>query len=220
MKLTEVIEDPFKEELPPDRVEDYYDRMRRSGIALSADPKHSAAASSMIKHVGKDNREFAQTRRLLVNRIAKSKNKKRIPEYERMIKVFPKDAFEYVKSVLDYERWPEAEPIIMQDVYWACEYARCVIKGCWPEAEPIIIEDSDEAYCYAMEVIKGRWLEAEEVIAQSIWRDAYINFCFENEPIVTKDEVSNLRWKQFNLQGYFAPARLFKISLLDMMMEE
>ena len=70
-------------------------------------------------------------------------------------------------------RWPEAEPIIMEDPHCARWYAKYVIKGRWPEAEPIIMESQLQAYWYADDVIKGRWPEAEPTIRKSpvIWRD-------------------------------------------------
>lgn len=167
MRLIEVTEDPFKEEIPPDRVEDYFDRMRRSGTALSTNPNHVAAANSIIKQVGKDKTEFAEARRALIKRLEKAKNKKRNPEYERMIKVFPKDAFEYVKRVLDYERWPEAEPYIMRDPTTAVDYAALIIQGRWPEAEMYIKKNPVAAATYAAWCIKGPWPEAEDIIVTS-----------------------------------------------------
>lgn len=38
-------------------------------------------------------------------------------------------------------RWPEGEPIIMEDPYNAYRYATHVLKERWIEAEPIIMED-------------------------------------------------------------------------------
>ena len=71
-------------------------------------------------------------------------------------------AFEVIK-----DRWPEAEPTIMQDPGGACYYAEYVIGGRWPEAEPYIIEDPVWACYYAKYTIKGRWPEAEPTIREN-----------------------------------------------------
>ena len=65
-------------------------------------------------------------------------------------------------------RWPEAEPIIMEDPNYAYLYAKDVIKGRWPEAEPTIKEYPQWACWYALNVIKGRWPEAEPTIRKNL----------------------------------------------------
>ena len=49
-------------------------------------------------------------------------------------------------------RWPEAEPMIMQDIIYAYSYALNVIKGRWLEAEPYIMRDPQLAFYYARDV--------------------------------------------------------------------
>jgi len=143
---------------------------------------------------------------------------KRIPEAEPVIMQDADCAYLYAVYVIQ-GRWLEAEPVILKDSRYSYCYARDIIKGRWPEAEPTILKDAGYAYSYAMKIIKGRWSEAEETIAKSRWKDEYLESIF-NEPVVTKDEVSDHWWKRRGLIGYYAPASLFKLSLLDMMVKE
>ena len=78
-------------------------------------------------------------------------------------KMTPREAFNYAHDVIE-GRWPEAEPIIMQEPKSAYWYAQDVIKGPWPEAEETIKKDPEWAYYYARDVIKDRWPEAEPTI--------------------------------------------------------
>lgn len=70
------------------------------------------------------------------------------PEYKRDAKYSPEKAAEYAWRVIG-DRWPEAEPYIMQDPYYALEYAIHVIKGRWPEAENIMLDDNYVAREYS-----------------------------------------------------------------------
>jgi len=130
-------------------------------------------------------------------------------------------AYFYARNVIK-RRWLEAEPYIMQDAEYAWLYARDVIQDRWLEAEPYIMHDACRACFYADQVIKGRWFEAEENIVTSSLTNTYLLLFFSNEPAVTKNQVDIIQWERKNLQGYFAPASLFKnkVSLLDMMVEE
>jgi len=47
-----------------------------------------------------------------------------------------------------HDRWPEAEPYIMQDPRWAYMYALNVIRDRWPEAESYIMLDVYYACAY------------------------------------------------------------------------
>jgi len=82
-------------------------------------------------------------------------------------KMTPWQAYYYARDVIK-DRWPEAEPTIMQHPGWACAYARDVIGDRWPEAEPIIMRDPQWA-CYYARDVKGRWPEAEPTIKKSRW---------------------------------------------------
>jgi len=141
------------------------------------------------------------------------------PELELIIMQDAQHAYYYAKYVLK-GRWSEAEQTIMQDSYYAYCYAVDIVKGRWSEAEPTIMHDGHYAYLYARDIIKGRWPEAEEIIAHNPERIALYAREYFNEPVVTKDEVSDLLWTQYHLPGYLAPARLFKASLLDIMVKE
>ena len=66
----------------------------------------------------------------------------------------------YARFIIE-GRWPEAEPYIKKDLYWAYHYAKNIIKGRWGEAEPYIKKDPGSAYYYAIHIIKERWPEAE-----------------------------------------------------------
>lgn len=85
-----------------------------------------------------------------------SKDKK----WEKIILNMPWDyyasqkAYEYSKKILN-KRWPEAEPIIIKNGYYAYLYARHVIKDRWHEVEDIIAKSS--GYYYSKFVIKGRF---------------------------------------------------------------
>lgn len=60
-------------------------------------------------------------------------------EYNNRIKLIPELAYDYARNVIK-SRWPEGEPTIMKDPYWAVMYAQHIIKGRWPDAEPYIIK--------------------------------------------------------------------------------
>ena len=75
----------------------------------------------------------------------------------------PENLYNHACDVIK-DRWPEAEPIIMESSFYASQYAWLVINGRWPKAEPIIMQDPYSAWSYARFVIKGRWPEAESHI--------------------------------------------------------
>ena len=95
-------------------------------------------------------------------------------EYEILIKLQtePHEKFWYSCAV-QYatnklkRRWPEAEPYIIRDSFYAVTYAFELIGGRWPEAEPNIIEQQVNVIYYIRNAIKGRWLEAEPFIFSS-----------------------------------------------------
>ena len=70
-------------------------------------------------------------------------------------------------AIKHQQRFPEAEPYIDKDPYWAYRYARDVLKGRWPEVEATIAT-SPHVCKYAKDVIKGRWPEGEEAIANQL----------------------------------------------------
>jgi hypothetical protein len=55
-----------------------------------------------------------------------------------------------------------------QDGEAAIRFAINVIQGRFPEAEPIIIENGEDIYLYALSAIGGRWLEAEKYIGEHL----------------------------------------------------
>jgi len=104
----------------------------------------------------------------------------------------PEDLYCYARDVIE-GRWPEAEPIIMTNVYCAYHYSRYVIKGRWLEAEPIIMTSTAYAYNYSLDIIKGRWPEAEPIImtstAYAYNYSLYVIKCRwpEAEPVIMKN---------------------------------
>jgi len=84
--------------------------------------------------------------------------------------------FWYVKYVIK-DRWLEAEPIIVQDAWYAYQYAEWVLKGRWLEAEPTIMKDMQITYWYVRDVIQGCWPEAEPIIMkEKYWWKQYQEF--------------------------------------------
>jgi hypothetical protein len=55
-----------------------------------------------------------------------------------------------------------------QDGEAAVRFAINVIQGRFPEAEPIIVENGEDIYLYALSAIGGRWLEAEKYIGENL----------------------------------------------------
>ncbi len=143
--------------------------------------------------------------------------KDRWHEAEPVIAQDAECAYKYALDVIK-GHWPEAEETIQQDARWAYFYALNVIDSRWPEAELTIAQNIVCAFWYAIDVIGGRWPEAEEAIKQSDYESHYISYFF-SEPVVTKDQYSELEWEKAGAVGYFAPRRLFerKESLIDMM---
>jgi hypothetical protein len=104
------------------------------------------------------------------------------------------------------DRWPEAEPIIMQNAAWTYWYARYAIKDRWPEAEPLIMKNAAYAYRYACSVMQGRWLEAEPIIMKDVLcaygyaRDVMKERWTEAEPYIVKDnEYTDYYCEHFNI---------------------
>ena len=84
--------------------------------------------------------------------------------------------YNYARHIIK-DRWPEAEPYIMEDPEWAYCYVRYVIRGRWIEAEPYIKKDPGRAYFYARDVIEGRWPEAEPHIKKDPeWARVYSGY--------------------------------------------
>ena len=97
-------------------------------------------------------------------------------------------------------RWPEAEPTIMGNPWFAYRYAENVIGGRWPEAEPIIMKDPDSAFYYAQMVIHGRWPEAEpHIMKNSYWAYKYAFYVIQDrwpeaEPTIMEDPD---KWRHY-----------------------
>jgi hypothetical protein len=89
----------------------------------------------------------------------------RWPEAEPIIMQDPESAYKYAGDFIG--RWPEAEPFIMRDPIVAYHYALYRIEGRWPEAEPFIMQHPSAAQSYAADILKSRWPAAEPIILQS-----------------------------------------------------
>jgi hypothetical protein len=73
------------------------------------------------------------------------------------------------------QRFPEAEPYIVNNPGSAIAYAAVVLKGRWPEVEDTLVRSATLAYFYAKDAIKGRWPEAEETLAKDpVWSQNYL----------------------------------------------
>lgn len=98
-----------------------------------------------------------------------------LPEkYEKYIIQSPSNAYYYARQFKG--RWPEAEPIIIQDIDALVYYAISVLKGRWLEAEPRLLEMLEErgpyaaaawATMYAKLAVRDRWPEGEDYIFNS-----------------------------------------------------
>ena len=87
----------------------------------------------------------------------------------------PKELCVYSQYIIR-GRWPEAEPTIVTDPYYAYRYAYDIIKGRWLEAEPIIMTNSECTYLYSRYVIKRRWPEAEPIfMTDPYWLNCYLS---------------------------------------------
>ena len=125
--------------------------------------------------------------------------KDRWPEAEPTIMQDPGFAYCYAENVIG-GRWPEAEPIIMKDPEWAYYYAKYTIKGRWPEAEPFIMKDPKHAYHYAQDVIKGRWPEAEPTIMEDPERaENYIENVIKPKLLIALDALSKVIGQKVNV---------------------
>lgn len=84
----------------------------------------------------------------------------------------PASLTEYAEDILR-QRWPEAEPLILNNTWNAYLYAREVIRGRWPELEKILLRSGDgwTSAAYAVNVMRSRWPEMERYMK---------NFGFDN----------------------------------------
>ncbi len=97
------------------------------------------------------------------------------PKYEKYIIQSPSNAYYYARQFKG--RWPEAEPVIIQEIDSLVYYAISVLKGRWLEAEPRLLEMLEEkspyvaatwATMYAKLAVRSRWPEGENYIFNSI----------------------------------------------------
>ena len=88
----------------------------------------------------------------------------------------PGRASKFAVDVLGH-RWPEAEPYILKDPFFAYYYALNVVKEKWPEYEKVMLSNPKKymnyLVGYATNVIKGRWPEAEAHMTPTV-RNRYI----------------------------------------------
>lgn len=97
---------------------------------------------------------------------------KRLPEIEKLIRA-PDGVYSYVQRILK-RRWPDREPIILQDPILTLEYVMNFTLeyddetgseyNDWLEAETTIIKNASTAADYATHVLRSRWREAEPTI--------------------------------------------------------
>ena len=91
----------------------------------------------------------------------------RWPEAEPYILNNPHIAIKYAMEHMPGKRWPELEKLIINDPHLAYLYAYFNLDKRWPEAEPTIMKDAESAYYYATNVLHKRWPKAEKVILNS-----------------------------------------------------
>lgn len=98
--------------------------------------------------------------------------KERDPKVEKFLiqRAKPKEIRWYLERVVNqnnahtWERWPEAEHLIMKDPLLANDYAYYCFHRPWPKAEKFIIKDPEAAGKYARYVMRHRWPGAEPMI--------------------------------------------------------
>ena len=88
----------------------------------------------------------------------------------------PGRASKFAVDVLNH-RWPEAEPYILKDPFFAYYYALNVVKEKWPEYEKVMLSNPKKymnyLVGYAINILKGRWPEAEAHMTPTV-RNRYI----------------------------------------------
>lgn len=125
------------------------------------------------------------------------------------IKKKPWEAYSVASNVFK-NRWPAAEPYIMQDPIAAFYYANEVLKERWPEAEPYIMKNIDVANLYNRNIMKGKWPELLNYIKKDA--KAASEYCIFNkvrwpeaEPYIAMDleaaiiylrEIKQSKWPE------------------------
>ena len=139
--------------------------------------------------------------------------KKRDPAVEKSLieraKIAPQsfsnaDLYNYAKLVMQ-QRWPEAEPYILNSPYSSLMYAIDVIKGRWPEAEPVIKDNARLSSLYARHALKDRFEQGEPAILKN--PDEIVDYAIhvlghrwpEAEPILKADNEAP--WQEY--KAYF-----------------
>jgi len=83
------------------------------------------------------------------------------------------------------ERIPQAEQVILnfRNIPLIVNYAIFVIKERWPEAEPIILNNHYESFLYIETILKERWPEFETINLKNNHQlpDYYINKYLTNQ---------------------------------------
>jgi hypothetical protein len=98
----------------------------------------------------------------------------RLPKYlEDIVAQYANPAVFYAAEVLE-RRWPEVEPMMLQDPEDAVQYATFVINGAWYEAEDIISTDASASIEYAY-LIGKRFKKGEKTIINSKYLPQYID---------------------------------------------
>lgn len=95
------------------------------------------------------------------------------------------DAFENYFTKINKERWPEIEPLIVDQPQFAIFYIKKILndfksasphRNRWPEAEPALAKDPKSAYDYAVFILRGPWPAAEPAMS----RDIDMGYCYAN----------------------------------------
>jgi hypothetical protein len=87
---------------------------------------------------------------------------------KHILKKSPGTSYDYAMYTLK-DRFPEGEPTILKNAFFARMYAFDILKERWLEAEPLIMSEPVEAYFYARDILKDRWIEAEDIIIKDPW---------------------------------------------------
>lgn len=84
---------------------------------------------------------------------------------ELMFDTFPDIFFERLVSSREHN--PDLAKYILKSAMYSYYYALYVFEDRWPEAEPTIMQNPHIAVKYAIYILKRRWPEAEPYIQQN-----------------------------------------------------
>jgi len=122
------------------------------------------------------------------------------PDYDQVMDV--NDRAIDNKTIIDLVPKPglDSNPI---DLY---HYAKKFIKDRWPEAEPFILQDDHTAFKYAVDVVRGRWREAEHIMLKKpSWASMYAQYCLHHrwprgESVILQDNKAILNYIKYTFK--------------------